>query len=64
MRGFPPITKKLTLKHEVHVLKSNIKNQDKDVKELKVEGSHQSDHYDELWRAHEVLLEVTQKLRS
>jgi len=32
--------KKLTLKHEVRVLKNNLKNREKDVEELKVEVSH------------------------
>ena len=50
---------KLALKHEICVLKNNLKNQDKDVEELRAEDSRQSDYYDELWKAHEVLLEET-----
>ena len=41
------------------MLKNNLKNRDKDVEELRAEGALQSDHYDELWKAHEVLLEET-----
>ena len=39
---------KLVLKHEVHVLKNNLKNQDKDVEELRAKGARQSDCFDEL----------------
>ena len=56
-------TKKLALKHKVHVLKNNLKNQDKNV-ELRAEDSRQLDRYDKLWKAHEVLLEETQGLHS
>jgi len=55
---------KLSLKHEVHLLKTNLENWDKDVKELRVDDSRQSGSYDELWKAHEALLEETQKLCS
>ena len=53
---------KLALTHEVWVLKNNLGNHEKD-EELRVEASRQSDRYDELWRAHGVLLEEAQKLR-
>jgi len=36
------------------LLKHNLKNQDKDVEELRAEDSRQSDRYDELWKAHNV----------
>ena len=49
---------KLALKHEVHLLKNNLKNRDKNV-ELRAEGSCQSNHYDELWKTHEALLKET-----
>ena len=49
----------LALKHEVRVLKNNLENHEKDVKELMAEPSRQSEHYDELWKAHWVLLEET-----
>jgi len=38
---------KLALKHEVQMLKNNLKNCEKDV-ELRAEASRQSQHYDEL----------------
>jgi len=46
------------------MLKNNLGNREKDVEELRAEASRQSDRYDELWRAHGVLLEEAQKLRS
>jgi len=55
---------KLALMHKVRVLKNNLGNREKDVEELRAEASRQSDRYDELWRAHGVLLEEAQKLRS
>ena len=38
------------------VLKNNLEDWDKEVAELRVEASCQSDRYDELWKAHEMLL--------
>ena len=46
------------------MLKNNLKNQDKDVEELSVDSARQSDRYNKLWKAHEVLLKETQKLHS
>ena len=51
--------KKLSLKREVHLLKNNLENRDKDVEELRGENFRQSDHYDELWKAHDALLGET-----
>ena len=53
---------KLALKHEVWVLKNNLKNR-KDV-ELKYEPSRQLERYDELWIAHGSLIEEVHKLHS
>ena len=54
---------KLALEHEVCVLRDNSKSHDKDVKELRAEGSRQSDHYNELFSAHRTSLEEVQMLR-
>ena len=53
---------KLALMHEVWVLKNNLGHHEKDIEELRAEASRQSDRYDELWRAHGVLLKKAQKL--
>ena len=53
---------KLSLKSEVHLLKTNLKSQDKDVEELREENFCQSNRYDEVWKAHDALLGETQKL--
>ena len=45
--------------HEIRVLKNNLEDRDKEVAELRVEASCQSNRYDELWKAHEVFLEET-----
>ena len=42
------LVKKLALKYEVRVLKNNMKNREKDVKELRAEAPRQSKRYDEL----------------
>ena len=55
---------KLTPKHEVRVLRNNLKNHDKDVEELEVEALRQSDRYNELRSTHRMLFEVVQALRS
>ena len=39
---------KLSLKREVHFLKTNLENRDKDVEELRAKNSCQPDRYDEL----------------
>jgi len=47
---------KLAHKHKVRVLKNNLENREKDVEELRAEVSRQLERYDEVWRAHGVLL--------
>ena len=55
---------KLALKHEIRVLRDNLESCGKDVEELRVEVSRQSDHYNDLWSAHGTSLEEVQMLRS
>jgi len=45
-------------------MKNNLGNREKDVEELRVEALRQSEHYEELWKAHGALLEEAQTLRS
>jgi len=45
------------------VLRGNLESHDKDVEELKVEISRQSDHDNNLWLVHETSLEEVQKIR-
>ena len=49
--------KKLALKHNVRVIRNNLVNRDKDLEKLRAEASRQSERYDDLWKAHGVLLE-------
>ena len=55
---------KLSLKREVYLLKNSLKSRDEGVEELRADNFCQLDHYDELWKAHDVLLGETQKLHS
>ena len=57
-------SEKLALEHEVCVLRCNLKNRDKNVKELRTEVSRQSDRYNDLWLVHGTSLEEVQNLSS
>lgn len=46
------------------MLRGSLESRDKDVEELRIEVSRQSDHYDDLCLVYEILLEKAQKLRS
>ena len=48
---------KLVLKRKFRAIKNSLEGRDKDVKELRIEVSFQSDHYDDLWLVHRALLE-------